>query len=78
MNCICIIMVNGIVYIKNNLFYINPLLNILGFSFYEVEYKLKNSEQAHSKTMFYFGKLKPKEDYETKLSDYNFNFIQKK
>ena len=68
----------GIVYIKNNLFYINPLLNILGFSFYEVEYKLKNSEQTHSKTMFYFGKLKPKEDYETKLSDYNFNFIQKK
>lgn len=28
----------GIVYITNSLFYINPLLNLLGFSFYDITY----------------------------------------
>ena len=46
-----IICLLGIVYIKNNLFHINPFLNIIGFSTYKITYKI-NEE---TKTEFCFG-----------------------
>lgn len=41
-----IIALLGIVYIKNRLFYINPFLNIIGFSIYEISFKENNKLQA--------------------------------
>ena len=35
---VVIVVFIGIVYIRNNIFYVNPLLNILGYSFYDITY----------------------------------------
>ena len=37
---VLILIMLGIVYIKNDFYYINPFLNIIGFSTYEVTYKI--------------------------------------
>lgn len=63
----------GIVYIKNDLFYINPFLNILGYNFYDIKYKDQNGKVKIDK--FYFkGKLENK-TYIVKKGDINFNYI---
>lgn len=46
----------GIVYIRNDMYYINPLLNILGYSFYNVEYETEQGELM-KKHIFHKGKL---------------------
>lgn len=71
-----IIIFVGIVYIRNNLFYINPLLNILGFSFYKIDYKINNDSNIYTSTVFYFGKLDINNTYFADLTDYNFNLIK--
>lgn len=55
MSCIflCISIFVGIVYIKNKLFYINPLLNILGYSFFELTYRQDNATDTLK--VFYKG-----------------------
>lgn len=68
----------GVVYIRNNLFYINPLLNLIGFSFYRISYTILGSEQQASCTIIYFGKLKKDAIVSAHLTDYNFNTICKK
>lgn len=43
----------GVVYIRNDMFYINPFLNILGFGTYEITYQINNevlSEKIFSLT----------------------------
>ena len=68
-----IIILIGIVYIKNDLFYINPFLNILGYNFYDVKYKDQNDKIKIDK--FYFkGKLQ-NQTYIVKKGDINFNYI---
>lgn len=63
----------GIVYTKNDLFYINPFLNILGYNFYDIKYVDMNGKIKTDK--FYFkGKLENK-DYIVKMGDINFNYI---
>ena len=63
----------GIVYIKNDLFYINPFLNILGYNFYDIKYKDKDGNIKIDK--FYFkGKLENK-NYIVKKGYINFNYI---
>ena len=42
----------AIVYIKNNLYHINPFLNIIGFSFFEITYTHENSNQIKTGTVF--------------------------
>lgn len=37
---VLILIMLGIVYLKNDFYYINPFLNIIGFSTYEVTYKI--------------------------------------
>ena len=74
---ILILIFIGIVYIKNNLFYINPFLNILGFSFYSVEYKIKGEDKTSTATMFFYGKLNTKKTYNAQITSYNFNMISK-
>lgn len=66
----------GIVYIKNSLFYINPLLNILGFSFYDIEYVDSDGQKGHAK-IFYKGELL-NQKYNVKIKNENFAFIDKK
>ena len=47
-----IIVMIGIVYIKNQLFYINPFLNIFGYNFYKISY----IEDNKTKTDYVFCK----------------------
>ena len=47
----------GVVYVKNNIFYVNPLLNIMGYSFYDIVY-LDNDGSKKEKRIFYKGELK--------------------
>ena len=67
----------GIVYIRNNLFYINPLLNLIGFSFYRVEYKTEGDDTVHTSTMIHFGKLNGGVIASAQINEYNFNVIAK-
>lgn len=71
-----ILVLIGIVYIKNDLFYINPLLNILGYNFYDITYKDSNGDQKVSK-FFYKGKIETNQKYIVKIGDKNFNYIYK-
>ena len=68
----------GIVYIKNNIFYVNPLLNILGYSFYDIEY-VDDSGKTQDLRIFFKGTLDiSKQEYELCVSHRNLNFLQKK
>ena len=68
----------GIVYIKNNIFYVNPLLNILGYSFYDIEYT-DGSDEPTQLRIFFKGTLDiSKQKYELCVSNRNLNFLRKK
>lgn len=67
----------GVVYVKNKLFYINPFLNILGFNFYKISYKIENDEQVLQTHIFYRGNLKENKFYWVKIKDENFSFVDK-
>ena len=54
---VLILIMVGLVYVKNSLFDINPFLNIIGFSTYEIRYKNETGELVSEK-VFVFGKLK--------------------
>lgn len=71
-----IIVLIGIVYIKNDLFYINPLLNILGYNFYDIEY-LTESGITKTGKFFYKGKLGRDNTFIARIGDKNFNYIYK-
>lgn len=47
----------GLVYIRNNLFNINPLLNILGYSYYEITFTTSHDHTLQNAKVFYKGKL---------------------
>ena len=66
----------GIVYIKNNIFYVNPLLNILGYSFYDIVYQNGAGEEKEMR-IFYKGELKNEGcEYRLYVSNRNLNFLQ--
>lgn len=74
---IIIIVLIGIVYIKNDLFYINPLLNILGYNFYDIKFKDEKGKIKSAK-FFYKGQINLKNKiFIAKLGDKNFNYIYK-
>lgn len=76
---VLIIILIGIVYIKNDLFYINPFLNILGYNFYDVTYKIGGENINHTSKMFIKGKIEQGEKYKlVKLSEQNFSMIIEK
>ena len=52
----------GVVYIRNDMYYINPLLNMLGYSFYDVEYINSQGKKQTSK-VFYKGRLELGKNY---------------
>ena len=51
-----ILVMIGVVYIRNEMFFINPLLNILGFRSYEVQ--IKRGEKIEKTVLFAFNELK--------------------
>ena len=66
----------GIVYIRNNIYYVNPLLNILGYSFYDIEYK--SGEQIKELRIFYKGELEVGDvEYKAYIASRNLNFLEK-
>lgn len=74
---IMIIILIGIVYIKNDLFYINPLLNILGYNFYDIKFKDETGKVKTAK-FFYKGQINLNTKiYIAKIGDKNFNYIYK-
>lgn len=66
----------GIVYIRNNIFYINPLLNIMGYSFYDIVYldEIGNEKELR---VFYKGELKIREkNYTMCACNKNINILK--
>lgn len=71
---ILIIIFIGIVYINNNMYYINPFLNILGFNFYEITFKI--NERQVTKKIYFRGQLTEK-TYTAHFKNENFSFLEK-
>ncbi len=68
----------GIVYINNSLYYINPLLNILGYNFYDITYTEVGSEAEKHAKIFYRGELIfENKDYWIKVKNQHFSFVDK-
>lgn len=65
----------GVVYIKNKLFFINPFLNILGFNFFDITYIVDGSSQTKSTRIFYRGNLQTNQEYWVKIKDEHFSFV---
>lgn len=72
---IIILIMIGIVYVKNKLFYINPFLNILGFNFYNITYKINNKDGKQTTKIFFKGDLLLNKKYQVKIKDENFSFL---
>ncbi len=75
---ILILIMIGIVYIKNSLYFINPLLNILGYNFYDIVYLEVDSQKQTEGKIFYKGDLVVNKNYLVKFKNDNFAFIDRK
>lgn len=66
----------GIVYIRNNIFYINPLLNILGYSFYDIQYMSDDGKKQEIR-IFHKGKIQLNDrSYKLFASKSNLYFLE--
>ena len=66
----------GIVYMKNSLYYINPFLNILGYSFYDIEYCEVGSDNIKHAKIFHKGDLEiENKTFFVKLKNEHFSFV---
>lgn len=66
----------GIVYMRNSLYYINPFLNILGYSFYDIEYVEVGSDQVRRAKIFHKGDLQiENKTFFVKLKNEHFSFV---
>ena len=74
---IIILIMIGVVYVKNKLFYINPFLNILGFNFYDITYKEVGSRKEKTVKIFFKGDLELNREYIVKIKDENFSFLDR-
>ena len=75
---IIILVFIGIVYIENELYYINPFLNLIGFSFYKVKYVEENSNNIKETLVFYRGKIELNQFYNVYKKKNNLVFLSKK
>lgn len=74
---IVILIFIGIVYVKNNIFYVNPMLNILGYSFYDITFK--SGEKTEELRIFYKGELGVGDKiYQVYIASRNLNFLKLK
>ena len=71
---ILILVIIGFVYIHNKIFYINPLLNLLGFSFYEITYLTKEESEPKTAKVFYHGHHNLNNKW-VKVSIFQTNFV---
>ncbi len=74
---VLVLVMIGIVYINNSLYYINPLLNILGYNFYDIEYRVEGEEETKSAKFFFRGNLKTGQSYWANVKNQHFCFIDK-
>ncbi len=75
---VLILILIGIVYINSDLFYINPFLNILGYTFYNITY-IDSRGDEHSLKIFYKGELAPNLRCTLSISGHkNFCFLKRK
>ena len=65
----------GLVYIKNAIFYINPFLNILGYSFYNIVYTDVKGENKSVAKFFYRGELQTNQKYRVIIRNRHFSFL---
>lgn len=72
---IAILVLIGIVYIRNDMFYINPFLNLLGYNFYQVIFTLNNSTQTQVAKFLFKGQLEVNTKQKAQLSHENFSLI---
>jgi len=73
---VLVLIMIGIVYINNSLYYINPLLNILGYKFFDVEYKEVGSSEIKSAKFFHKGeKMEVGRQYCANVKNQHFCFI---
>ena len=72
---VIILIMIGIVYVKNKLFFINPLLNICGYNFYNITYKVCGEEKEENTKIFFKGNLVNNKNYMLKIKDENFSFL---
>ncbi len=73
-----IIIFIGVVYVSNKMFFINPFLNLIGFSLYEIKYTLNDDGNIHDSKLFCRGQIETNKKYSLKLKNVNFAFIDKK
>lgn len=72
---VAIIIMIGVVYVKNKLFYINPFLNILGYNFYDITYKVVGKKTSQNIKIFFKGDLLINNEYSLNIKDENFSFL---
>ena len=73
---IIILIFIGIVYINCGLFYINPMLNILGYRFFDTTYVDKFGEEKNVK-IFSKQKIYTNKEYNIKIKNEHFAFVSK-
>lgn len=73
---VSIIVLIGVVYIKNDLFYINPFLNLLGYNFYQATFFIDTKPEKQVAKFLFKGQLKINHQYNAKLSHENFSIIE--
>lgn len=71
-----VIFMIAIVYIKNDMYFINPLLNMLGYSYYDIEYKT-SSDEVKSAQVFYKGVIEVNNEYFLCAKYKNLFFLKK-
>lgn len=73
---VLVLVMIGVVYLQNSLFYINPLLNILGYSFYDIKYKEVGKEEIKSAKIFYRGNfITQNKTYWVNVKNKHFAFV---
>ncbi len=77
---ILVIFFIGIVYVKNDLFYINPFLNILGYNFYDITFINLDENKGEQKAKFFYkGNLERHDKpFVAYLSHENFSMLDHK
>ena len=77
---VLVIILIGIVYVKNDLFYINPFLNILGYNFYDITFEnLEENKGKQKAKFFYKGNIdNTQQPFIAYLSHENFSMLEKR
>ena len=76
---VLVLVMIGVVYINNSLYYINPFLNLLGYNFYDVRYRVVGEDEVKKTKMFFRGELKLDDGRCTvKVKNEHFYFVDKK